>query len=563
MAESKGAPSPEELARLRSQWKGDKSLEQTTDEELRRLVVVNRHLHRAQARDDLIAYAQYVMPWYRPAAIHREMANALMAVERGEIDRLMITVPPRHGKTRLGSILYPAWRMGRTPRMEIIAASYGAELAVGANGRHLRNLMQSPEHKDVFGEQAAIDPTAAAIDLWYSKAGGVFRAAGVGGGITGFGANLLLIDDPVKGWRAAESPREQKTAYDWYLGDAYTRLMPDEAGRAQGAIIVIGTRWHEGDLIGRLLQDEEKGEGDKWIKIHFPALPNPPWPQRYGREFMERMKRVQSPRHWNALYMGDPTPEEGAYFKRDWMQRYDMVPEIGRMRIYGASDYAVRHGEGDYTVHVVVGVDQHDRIFVLDFWREKAGSDEWVETLLDMAQKWKPIVWAEESGQIAKSVGPYIVRRMRERRVHFARQQFAPMADKAIRARAIQARMATKYVYWPGGNIEWWPDVVNEFMKFPLGTNDDVVDAMSLIGQMLDSMATGRGVSATLPDAVLSIGPDGGTVPEDMRPILMGELSGRFSKVADDEEVSDTENAIRQESLARMERRYRRRRRGH
>ena len=118
---------------------------------------------------------------------------------------------------------------------------------------------------------------------------------------------------------------------------------------------------------------------------------------------------------------------------------------------------------------------------------------------------------------------------MRERRVHFARQQFAPMADKAIRARAIQARMATKYVYWPGGNIEWWPDVVNEFMKFPLGTNDDVVDAMSLIGQMLDSMATGRGSERNASRMrCCQSGPDGGTVPEDMRPILMGELSGRF-----------------------------------
>ena len=554
-----GAPSDEELARMRSQWSGDAELKETSDEDLRRRIVVNRHLHRANAREDLISYAQYVMPWYRPAAIHREMANALMKVERGETDRLMITVPPRHGKTALSSILYPAWRMGRTPRMEIIAASYGAELAEGAIGRHLRNLMQGPEHREVFGEQAAIDPTAAAVGLWFTKAGGVYRAAGVGGGITGFGAQLLLIDDPVKGWKAAESPREQRTTYDWYVGDAYTRLMPDEAGRAQGAIVLVGTRWHERDLIGQLLVDEEKGEGDSWTKIYFPALPNPPWPQRYGKEFMERMKRVQPPRTWNALYMGNPTPEEGSYFKRDWMRRYDVVPEIGRMRIYGASDYAVRHGEGDYTVHIVVGVDQHDQIYILDFWREQAGPEEWVESLLDMAKNWKPLIWAEESGQMEKGIGPYLRRRMRERRVYFARQGFSSMADKPTRARAIQARMSMKFVHWPN-NVGWWPEVLNEFMKFPLGTNDDVVDTMSLIGRMLDTMATGSGIERTLEDGVLSIGAGGGTVPEGTRPVLMGELSGRFSR-KQGEELSERDISIGRNALDRLQSRFRRRRR--
>jgi predicted phage terminase large subunit-like protein len=297
--------------------------------------------------------------------------------------------------------------------------------------------------------------------------------------------NCLLIDDPLKDREEADSELQRQKVWDWYTSTAYTRLAPG------GRVILIQTRWHADDLSGRLIAEEERG-GDKWEKLELPAINDNGealWPEFYPIETLERYRKVLPIRDWSALYQQRPTPDEGAYFKREWFRFYDAMPT--NLRTYGASDYAVTAKGGDYTVHVVAGVDPDDNIFIIDVWRSQAETHHWVDAYIDLIARWKPLMWAQESGQIIKSLGPFIDRRMRERRVYCAQEQMTSVADKPTRARSFQARAAMGKVYLPH-NAPWVADLMGELLTFPAGRHDDQVDALGLIGRMVDKMVGGR-----------------------------------------------------------------------
>ena len=373
------------------------------------------------------------------------------------------------------------WYLGQAghERREIISAAYGDKLAVQIFGRRLRNLMQMREHLDVFPE-LRLSPDSKAADLWHTTAGGVFVGAGVGGGITGFGAHILLIDDPVKGYEDAQSLTIREKCWNWFTYDAYTRVMDN------GAIVIIGTRWHEDDVIGRILREMEAG-GDQYEVINFPAIDEQGralWPDRYPVEYLDKRRRLDE-RMFNCLYQGNPVPDEGNYFKRAHIQRYSELPKD--VRFYGASDYAVTSQGGDYTVHLVVAVDVQGRIYVVDMYREQSSSDAWVESCIDLMEKWRPIMWAEEQGQIIKGVGPFLKKRMHERQVFVTRKQFTSAKDKVTRSRAIQGRFNMDMVFIPK-NMNWASDMIAELLKFDQGAHDDIVDTLSLIGRMLAAM---------------------------------------------------------------------------
>ena len=348
-------------------------------------------------------------------------------VERGELDRVMVFMPPRHGKSLLISQRMPAWYLSRNPTREVIHSSYGGELVTGF-GRRLRNLMDNQVHASVFPEiRLAADSKAA--NLWHTEQDGVYCASGVGGPITGRGMHLGLVDDPVKSREEADSERMRDRVWDWYQNDFYTRLMPG------GAIVLVMTRWHEDDLAGRLLLEAQSG-GDRWHVLHHPAISDEGealWPERYPIEVLHRIQRNIGPRAWEALYQGNPAPEEGAYFMADWFVR-GPVPPVEEMKIYGASDYAVTEDDGDYTVHLVVGIDNIDRMWVLDLWRKQTTSDKWVSSLIDLMNRWKPIRWAEEGGQIEKGVGPFLAKEQLRRKAWCHRVQFVSAKNKSIRA---------------------------------------------------------------------------------------------------------------------------------
>ncbi len=441
----------------------------------------------------LIPYAAYQWPAYADAPHHRLIARHLEAVERGEITRLMITMPPRHGKSMLASEFFPAWYMGRNPDHYVVTATYAQELADDF-GRKVKNQIEDAAYQCIFpGVGLADDSKAAKRFHIEGRFGGyehstvqrgAFYAVGVGGPLTGRGAHLLLIDDPVKNREEADSEVMRKKVKDWYTSTAYTRLMPG------GRIVIIQTRWHEDDLSGWLLA-EHRHEG--WVTLDLPAINDngePLWPEQYDLEALERIKRALPPRDWSALYQQRPSPETGDYFKREWIVPVDIIPPLAQMQVYGASDYAVTADGGDFTVHVIIGIDHTGRMYLLDLWRAQASSDVWVDAFCALVRKWKPIGWAEETGQIKSGVGPFLVKRMLDTQSYTVREQFPTRGDKAVRAQSIRGRMAMQGLHVPR-DAPWLADFLAELMSFPVAVHDDQVDALGLVGQLMDRMGLG------------------------------------------------------------------------
>jgi predicted phage terminase large subunit-like protein len=431
-------------------------------------------LDRRQARSGLLPFTQYTLPTYRPASHHRLIAEKLEAVERGDLKRLMIFMPPRHGKSELASRRFPAWYLGRNPNAEIIAASYNSDLAADF-GRDVRAIVQSEEYAATFpGVGLRVDSKAA--DRWHTNVGGAYRAAGVGTAMTGRGADLLLIDDPVKDREEADSELRRDRVWDWYRSTAYTRLSPG------GRVVVIQTRWHEDDLSGRLLE-QMKTAGDQWEILDLPAICDDGvalWPERYPLERLLAIKATVGQREWSALFQQKPQPDEGGFFKREWLPHWTEATKPSELRYFGASDYAVTDGGGDYTTHRVYGICPAGGIYRVDGWRDQTSADVWIERKLDLIAKWKTVAWFGEAGVIQKAVEPMLRRRMRERQVYCRLEWLPSIHDKPTRARGFQARAAMGKVWLePGADI-------GEFLSFPAGKHDDDVDNAGMIGRALD-----------------------------------------------------------------------------
>lgn len=428
----------------------------------------------------LIAYAAYQWPSYQDAAHHRLIARHLEAVERGDIKRLMITMPPRHGKSMLASEFFPAWYMGRNPGHYVVTATYAQDLADDF-GRKVKNQIEDELFQQVFPGVGLADDSKSSKRFHVEGRGGgiehvttqrgAFYAVGVGGPLTGRGAHLLLIDDPIKNREDADSEVQRRKVKDWYTSTAYTRLMPG------GRIVIIQTRWHEDDLSG-WLQAEHEHEG--WVVLNLPAIDKAGvalWPDQYPIETLEQIKRALPPRDWSALYQQQPQPDEGTFFQREWLKSWDTKPS---MNVYGTSDYAVTADGGDYTVHRMWGIDAQGSLYRLGGWRGQTTSDEWIERQIDLIDEHKPLAWFGEAGVIQKAIEPMLRRRMLERRSHCRLEWMPSINDKPTRARGFQARAAMGKVWFePGADIA-------EHLMFPAGKNDDDVDCSSLIGRALD-----------------------------------------------------------------------------
>lgn len=437
-----------------------------------------QEVRAALARRSLLRFTEHTNPLYQRAAHHELIAEKLEAVERGDNDRLMIFMPPRHGKSELASKRFPAWCLGRNPKRQIIAASYNSDLA-NDFGRNVRNLVAEPEFREVFPE-VTLAPDSQAANRMNTNHKGTYVAAGVGTAVTGRGADIALIDDPFKDREEADSERRREVVWDWYRSTLFTRLMPG------GSIVLIQTRWHEDDLAGRLLEHEgDRRDGGQWEVLELPAL-HPErgalWPEWYPVEALERIKATVGPREWSALYQQKPQPDEGTFFQRDWFGVWDKLPPV---RKYGTSDYAVTDGGGDYTVHTVWGIDPKGDVYRVEQWKGQTSSDEWIERKLDLIAKHKPMCWFGEGGVIQKAVEPMLKRRMRERKVHCRIEWLPSVADKPTRARSFQAMAATGRVFFEQGAD------LSEFLVFPAGKHDDEVDTASLIGRAIDQAHPG------------------------------------------------------------------------
>jgi len=417
------------------------------------------------------------------------MLNRLEAIASGHIDRLALFLPPGSAKSTYGSIVFPSWVLQRIRGCKIIAASHTTELAERF-GRRVRNLVV--EHGDVLDLKVSGDSSAAG--RWATETDNEYYAAGVDTGIAGFRADIAIIDDPVRSRADADSQLLRDRHWDWYKSDLLPRLRPG------GRIVLIMTRWHEDDLAARILAEKSS----RWEVISIPAEAeeNDPLGRMPGEylwadddygyaEVMRTAKLTQPARNWSALYQQQPTPDEGNFFNRSWLKPYDRAPPLERMRVYMGSDYAVTSDGGDYTVHVVVGLDPAGEMFLLDLWRGQTASDIWIEQFCDLVRRWKPLYAAEEQGQIKSGVGPFLDMRMRARSAYVVREAFPTRGDKATRARSIQGRMALNKLHVPVA-APWYAEFERELLSFPAGKHDDQVDALGLIGQLLDKVVFGE-----------------------------------------------------------------------
>jgi predicted phage terminase large subunit-like protein len=443
-------------------------------------------IHRRTLRRSFLAWCEFILEpaGQKPAAHHRLLIESLEALARSDIMRLMVMMPPGSAKSTYVSILFPPWWLAQDPSLSMIAASNTDELAERF-GRRVRNAIY--EHSSALGYGVAADN--AAVGRWETTSGGEYFAAGVGGTITGRRADLAIIDDPVKGRAQADSKLVRDRIGDWWRDDLTTRLKPG------ARVALVTTRWHEDDQAGRLLEEMQTG-GEAWNVVSLPMEAEPGdllgrkvgdrlWPDWFTQDMVDTAKR--DARTWSSLYQQRPVPDTGSYFLRDWLRSVPTLPPRSSLRVFGASDYAVTDDGGDYTVHIVVGVDSDDRLYVLDLWRAQTASDQWVESFCDMVIRWKPMGWAEETGQIKAGIGPWLDRRSRERRAFVAREAFPTRGDKSVRAQSARGRIALSGLYIQA-DAPFRAEFEAELLSFPAGKHDDQVDAIGLVGQLLDIM---------------------------------------------------------------------------
>lgn len=481
-------------------------------------------LRRRKARSDLRAFASAIDVPGKPvsedqdewlfnpiessvADHHNLLLSALQETMETPFGRLMVFMPPGSAKSTYGSVVAPVWYMGKFPGKKIILASYGSDLA-RRHGRRARFIARQSGYKGIFRSSISSDTSAA--DEWAIDNGSEYLAGGILSGITGNRANGLIIDDPVKGREDADSETIQKKTVAAYQDDLLTRLVPG------GWVVIIQTRWNMNDLAGSILPENWNGEsgliecrdGQKWRVLCLQAqcerkddplgrkIGQYLWPEWFSERHWDMFKRQA--RTWAALYQQIPVQDTGDYFRKDWLNRYTSAPK--HLRTYMASDYAVTADGGDFTEHGVFGLDQNGELFLLDWWYKQSASDEWIETGLDLADKWNPQAWVGESGVIRRAVEPFLLRRMKERRMRdkggIYRLEWMPsIQDKPTRARTFQAMASSGMVHLP--YTEWAERLIRQLLTFPVGVFDDGVDVCSLIGRFLDKMRDARIPAAT------------------------------------------------------------------
>lgn len=434
-------------------------------------------LRRRQIRRSLVSFAKH--NGFEPAKHHLLLISKLEAVARGEIKRLMIFMPPGSAKSTYSTILFPPYFLANNKTKNVLCASHTTELAERF-GRRVRNIIA--DNGALLNMYLSDDNKAAG--RWSTTDGSEYFAAGVGVGIAGFRADLGVIDDPIRSRQDADSELIRNRQWDWYVSDFTTRLKPN------AAVVLIQTRWHEDDLAGRLLLHEP----DKWqvISLAMEALPNDPlgrqlgdplWEEWFTDEMRETAKRDS--RLWNALYQQQPAPDDGDYFKLEMFNTYDELP--ADLIYYGASDYAVTDGDGDFTEHGIFATDANGNLYVIDWWKGQTNADVWIDKKLDLCKRYKPVRWFSEGGVIRRSIEPFLRKRMTERKIYQSIDWLSSISDKTTRARSIQGRFSMGMVYFPMNN-SWVNDLKKQLLSFPAGKYDDGVDVFSLIGRGLDTL---------------------------------------------------------------------------
>ena len=436
---------------------------------------------REKAQNSFMAFVKAMWPGFIHGRHHAVMAKKFEDIAAGKLKRLIINMPPRHTKSEFASYLLPAWFLGKYPGKKIIQTSNTAELAVGF-GRKVRNLVDGETYAKVF-PNVSLRHDSKAAGRWSTNANGEYFAIGVGGTVTGKGADLLIIDDPhseQEAALAANDPAVYDKVYEWYSSGPRQRLQPG------GSIVIVMTRWGKRDLTGQVIKASAQRGGDEWEVIEFPAiLPsgNPLWPEFWSLNELSSLKEELPHPKWQAQYQQDPTSEGSAIVKREWWKIWeeDSPPHVDM--IIQAWDTAFeKNSRADYSACTTWGVFHHPddtgkdqaNLILLNAFRDRLEFPELKKRVLEQYKEWNPDGLIIEK----KASGAPLIYELRSMGVPV--QEFTPTKgnDKITRLNAVSDLFASSRVWVP--NTNWAEEVVEEVASFPNGEHDDYVDSVSL-----------------------------------------------------------------------------------
>lgn len=432
------------------------------------------------SRGSFLEFVKLVWPSFIEGPHHRIMAEKFQKVADGELKRIIINIAPRHGKSELTSWLLPAWMLGRDPSKKIIAATHTADFSVRF-GRKVRNLIDTEAFKTVF-PSVSLRADSKAAGRWDVSGGGEYFAVGVGGAMTGRGADLLIIDDP-HSETAGISPSLDyfDSVYEWYASGPRQRLQPG------GAIIIVMTRWHELDLTGQILQSSEERKGsDKWEVIELPALyedGEPLWPDFWSKEELAALKAELPISKWSAQYQQKPTSEEGALIKREyWKEWRKSGPPVCDYVIQSIDTAHTKNARSDYSAITTWGVFQHPNedgqnvpnIILLDSVNEKLEFPELKNRALELYYAYEPDGYLIE----AKAAGLPLIQELRAAGIPVTDYTPSRGQDKLSRVNSITDIFANGIVWHPA--TRWAEELVEQCAAFPNGAHDDLVDCTTL-----------------------------------------------------------------------------------
>jgi predicted phage terminase large subunit-like protein len=430
------------------------------------------------AQNRFLPFIKTQWPAFIEGSHHKVMAEAFEKVARGECKRLIINMAPRHTKSEFASFMLPAWFLGNYPNKKIIQCSHTAELAVGF-GRKVRNLVASEDYRKIFPD-VNLQADSKAAGRWSTNQGGEYFAIGIGGAVTGKGADLLIIDDPHSEQEAAlGDPGVYNRTYEWYTSGPRQRLQPG------GAIIIVMTRWHQRDLTGRVLKSSiERGGTDEWEVIELPAiLPsgNALWPEFWSLKELEAIKAELSVSKWSAQYQQNPTSEEGAIVKRDWWRVWEREdPPPCEFLIQSWDTAFTKKQTSDFSACTTWGVFRYpnpetgvtqNNIILLDAVKERMEFPELKRKAYEMYMQYNPDAFIVE----AKAAGAPLIYELRAMGIPVS--EFTPSRgnDKVARVNAVSDLFSSGIVWAP--QTRWAEEVVEEFASFPNAEHDDLVDS--------------------------------------------------------------------------------------
>ena len=426
-----------------------------------------------KAKNDFMSFVKCVWPEFIEGSHHRHIAKKFNDLANGKINRLIVNMPPRHTKSEFASFLLPAWMVGRNPKLKIIQATHTGELAIRF-GRKAKTLIDSDDYRKIFDTRLREDSQAAG--RWETAQGGEYFAAGVGGAITGRGADLLIIDDP-HSEQDALSATAMESAYDWYTSGPRQRLQPG------GKIVCVMTRWSTKDLTGKLLAHQKEAKSDKWHVVEFPAIledddpPVPVWPEYWKLEELESVKATLPVGKWNAQWMQNPTSEEGAILKREWWRKYDREDIPALHHVIQSYDTAFLKKEtADYSAITTWGIfypdeDSGANLILLDAIKGRYEFPELRRLALDQYKYWNPETVIVE----AKASGLPLTHELRQMDIPVINFTPSKGNDKHVRVNTCAPLFESGMIWAP--DEKFAQEVIEECAAFPFGDHDDLVDS--------------------------------------------------------------------------------------